>query len=174
MEKIKNLPAEIEKQSSLDMKKGRLGLKYKKIAFLASKGLKTPDIAEAVGLSEDRVYKILSSRQDVWDQANQFVFDSYKESERGMVDLLQKTVKTLEDQLLTGSPEDKRFAVDRILKFFQTKSDEKGRPIIAQFITGQVQQSEGGEKPKSIDEMILEMRKQRGLPPHPTDIEEWE
>ena len=156
----------LETKTPLDHRKGKVGIKYKRIAYLASKGLVAEDIAKDVNLTVDRVYKILG-RGDVLEEANRFIRDSFKGSERFMVMLLDKALQALEDQILSGSSDEKKFAIDRVLKFFQAKGEgEKGnKTLIAQFFSGMKEGEQ--DAGKRLDEIILQKRRERGLPDYP-------
>ena len=164
-EKPKELPIQLENKSALAHKKGKIGIKYQRIAFLVSKGgLSTKQIAADVNISESRLYKILETRQDVWDEINRLTVESFKGSERFVATLLEKALETLEDQLVSGTADERKFAIDRVLKFFQ-KGDEK-KTLIAQFFSGAGQTPDVG---KRLDEIIIQKRRERGLPDFPAE-----
>jgi hypothetical protein len=157
---------QLENKSALAHKKGKIGIKYQRIAFLVSKGgLSTKQIAEDVGISESRLYKILETRQDVWDEINRLTVESFKGSERFVATLLEKALASLEDQMVSGTADERKFAIDRVLKFFQKGDDKK--TLIAQFFGG------GGagtpDAGRRLDEIILQKRRERGLPDFPAE-----
>ena len=164
-EKTKQLPVQFEAKT-LDHRKGKIAIKYRKIAFLASKGLTSEAIAKEVNLSVDRVTKILA-RGDVWEESKRLLRESFEGSERFTIALLDKALRVLDDQLLMGTPEEKRFAIGQILKMFQAKQEGKGQTFITQFFSGI--KDGGQDMGRRLDEIVLQKRRERGLPDYPDD-----
>lgn len=160
VEREEGLPAVIE-ATPLERRKGRIGYKYRRLAFLVSKGLDIKEMAKDLGLSESRVYRILQTKKEVLDEADRLASESFKESEKFMGTLLKKALEGLEEQLTSGTADERKFAIDKVLKFFQARgaSDEK-RSVVFNFGAGQ----QGGEQ-KSLNQVIIEERQRRGLPP---------
>jgi hypothetical protein len=77
---------------------------------------------------------------------------------------LQQGLQKLEE-MLSSSDEEKQFrAIDRIIRIFFARSGRNGSPIILQHFGIQ---ANGDQQPaqKSLNEVIVEERKRRGLPP---------
>lgn len=166
-ERTKQLPMEIpEKKTQLDHRKGKIAVKYRKIAFLASKGLNSEDIGKEVNLSADRITKILQ-RDDVWEESKRLIRESFEGSEKMTIDLLNKALRVLDDLLLFGTPEEKRFAIDKTLRMFQAKDKGEGKTFINQFFSGVKEDS--GDWGKRLDEIVIQKRRERGLPDYPDD-----
>jgi len=91
----------------------------------------------------------------------------FLDADRLLINLFIEALIILDQQLDSPDPGVKDKAVDRILNFFQTKrGDAKGSPLIAQFFSGRMRQ-ENEDLGKRLDEIILQKRIERLLPPYP-------
>jgi hypothetical protein len=101
------------------------------------------------------------SVEEVATEINRITAERFQEADRLLVILYQKALTKLDQHLDSPNVKIQARAIDRVLKFYEPK-DKRGRPLIAQFFAGA--QGQQGGREKSFDEIILENRKQRGLP----------
>ncbi len=164
--RTKQLPMQLEAKvkTPLEQRRGKIGIKYRRVAFLASKGLTSAVIAKDVNLSVDRVEKILQ-RLDVFEEVKRHLKESFEGSERFKIVLLEKALVGLEEQLISGTPDQKKFAIAQILKLFQPVPGQEGNKTLIQQFFGEGNASQ--DAGKRLDEIILQKRRERGLPDYP-------
>jgi len=140
--------------------KGKTKAKHRMIAELIAHGFPVKDVAKKVNLSESQIYHLLSAKDSFVNvEIFRILNDLFAENDRHLIDLLSKALQKL-DNMLSSSDEEKQFrAIDRIIKIFLSRSSKN--PVSIQQYFGIESQEEEKETP---DEMILRMRKERGLP----------
>src|SRR4030042_4970835 len=141
-------------------KKGKLSLKYRTIAEYAARGYSVELIAERIGITKGKVYNILETNELVWEEINRILTNIFADGDRMIANLRIKALKKLDDQLdsLNGDLRDK--AIEKILKCSDySKGDLKGA-VIQFFGPGGKSEASGIQ---SIDDIILQKRKERGL-----------
>lgn len=155
------LPAIVEKK-----RKGILSVRYRKIASLAVRGWSPTEIGKEMGIRPERVTVILE-RDDVWQFVIEEIRGLFSEGDRMVASLYKKAMVTLDEDLSSPDANVRRAAREQILRLWgygKNQPQDGERPnvsIVQQFLGG----SEGGSKPliQSMDEIILQKRKERGL-----------
>ena len=139
--------------------KGKTKAKHTMIAALIARGFPVKDVAQQVNLSESQIYHLLSDKDSfVNAEIFRILSELFTENDRHLIDLYNKTLQKL-DKMLSGSDEEKQFrAIDRIIRIFLARSAKN--PVTIQQYFGIASQ----EEKETPDEMILRMRKERGLP----------
>lgn len=152
----KNLPVKKE-ETKKPVKKGKLSLKYKTVAEFAARGYPVEIIAQRVNMTVSNIYRILETNELVWQEMNIIQKRIFAEEDRFLRRLRDKALKKLEQRL-----DDPDTEADAILKILTTtgKTTEKGKPQIVQFFGGG---QGGGPIEQTIDQIILQRRKERGL-----------
>ena len=154
------------------------------IAERAARGWSPEQIAEAkeVNLTRDRVYNILK-REDVWEEVKWIIRDTFSEGDRMLASLYKRSLQTLDDDLNSIHPDVRASARADVLKLTREKvvqmgeDGEKPRSVsfIQQIFTGS--EGEGSKRRSSnlihsMDDVILQKRKERGLDPIGDDSNE--
>ena len=155
------LPAVVEKK-----RKGILSVRYRKIASLAVRGWSPVEIGREMGLRPERVTVILE-RDDVWQFVIEEIRGLFSEGDRMIASLYKKAMVTLDEDLSSADPNIRKAAREQVLRLWgygKNQPQDGERPnvsIVQQFLGG----AEGGSKPliQSMDEIILQKRKERGL-----------
>lgn len=143
--------------------KGKTKAKHKMIAELIAHGFPVKEVAKRVHLSESQIYHLLSDKDSfVNKEISRIISELFDENDLHLIDLYNKALGKL-DNLLSTSDEKKQLqAIDRIIKIFLARSAKN--PV-------SIQQYFGVDSPKEevidIDQMILQMRKDRGLTEFP-------
>jgi transcriptional regulator with XRE-family HTH domain len=143
--------------------KGKTKAKHTMIAALIARGFSVKDVAQKVNLSESQIYHLLSDKDSfVNAEIFRILSELFTENDRHLVDLLSKALQKLHN-MLSSSDEEKQFrAIDRIIKIYLSRS-AKNAVTIQQYFGIQSQQDEN-DFIKNIDDLIIKMRKERGLP----------
>jgi hypothetical protein len=145
--------------------RGKLSIKYRKIAEMASRGWSVSLIAKEVGLTENRVYVILKENDQVWEYINQIIKDTFSEGDRILAALYKKAMIGIDEDLSSGDADVRIKTREQILKLWSSlsKAGEEGSGpqfnLIQQFFSG----GKGTGIVQSMDEIILQKRKERGL-----------
>jgi len=152
-------------------KKGAISLKHKMIAELAARGYPVSIIAQQVAVKEATIYHLLRNDQDIWNEINKVLSAIFAEGDRMLANLRIKALDQLDEQLQSSDKDLRDKAIDKILKITDY-GQEGNRTAIFNFPG-----SGGGEAGiQSVDDLILKMRKERGLAiphiPQKTDKEE--
>lgn len=155
-----NLPAIPGKK-----RKGILSVKYRKIASLAVRGWSPVEIGRDVGVRPERI-SIILERDDVWEFVLEEIRGLFSEGDRILASLYKKAMIGLDEDMSSTDPSVRRSAREQVLKLWgfgknQPQDGEKNVSLIQQFFGGGVE----GTKPliQSMDEIILQKRKERGL-----------
>lgn len=145
----------------------KLKPKHRLIGDLASRGWTAQMISKELHVHYKTVMEVLK-REEVIEYTNIIVRNLFLDADRLLINLFMKALIILDQQLDSTDPGLRDKALDRILNFFQTKgADAKGRPLIAQFFSGM--QQEDQDVGNRLDRIILEKRRQRGLPDFPAE-----
>jgi len=135
-----------------------LSRRHQRVADLAARGFSTNRIAEETGLTAKGVREILRN-EVVIKEIGRITSEIFSEGDRHLASLYQKALTKLDEHLDSQNLEIQGKAIEKVLKFFQPKDVER-RPLVAQFFGG-----EADRELKSLNQVIIEERKRRGLPP---------
>jgi len=150
----------------LDLMK-RLKPKHRLIGDLASRGWTAQMISKELHIHYKTVMEVLK-REEVIEYTNIVVRNLFLDADRLLINLFMKSLIILDQQLDSTDPGVKDKAIGRTLNFFQTKGAEtRGKPLINQFFSGMQQGNE--DLGKRLDEIVLQKRRERGLPDYPDD-----
>jgi len=172
VEEPRRLPIEIDKP---EPPKRKLRPVEIKIAEMAARGWTPEEIAKEVHRSRERVYLILKT-EEVWDYMKGIIRDTFSEGDRILVLLYKKAMKGLDDDLQSSDPDVRKVARDQVLKTVLSKigaltEGEKTQVNLFQFMGGGKEGS-GQSLIQSMDDIILQKRKERGLSLNDEDDEE--
>jgi hypothetical protein len=133
------------------------------IAALIARGFSVKYVAKKLKISESRIYHLLSEKDSLVNaEINRILKDLFAGNDRRLVNLYDKALQKL-DAMLSSSDEEKQFrAIDRIIKIYLARST-KNAVTIQQYFGIQSQQDEN-DFIKNIEDLIIKMRKDRGLP----------
>jgi len=134
-------------------------IRQKTIAALIARGFSVKYVAKKLKMSESHIYHLFSEKDSLVNaEINRILNEAFAASDRRLVNLYDKALKKL-DALLSSSDEEKQFrAIDRIIRIYLTRS-AKNAVTIQQYFGIKSQE----EKAETLDEIILRMRKERGL-----------
>jgi AcrR family transcriptional regulator len=142
--------------------KGKNKARHSMIAALIARGFPVKDVAQEVNLSESQIYHLLSDKDSfVNAEIFRILSELFTENDRHLVDLYKKVLQKLDNMLLSSDEEKQSRAIDRIIRIFLARSARN--PVTIQQYFG----IESQEEKETIDQMILRMRKERGLPELP-------
>ena len=143
-----------------------LSRRHQRVADLAARGFSTNQIAEKTGLTAKRVREILRN-EDVTKEICRITSEIFSEGDRHLASLYQKALTKLDEHLDSPNLEIQDKAIEKVLRFFQPKGDVKAKPLIAQFFSGMQKGNE--DLGRRLDEIVLQKRRERGLPDYPDD-----
>jgi len=143
-------------------------LRQRTIAALLARGFSVKYVAKKLKMSKSRIYHLLSDKDSLVNaEINRILNELFASSDRRLMNLYEKALQRL-DAMLSSPDEEKQYrAIDSIIKIYFRRS-AKNAITIQQYFGVESQQEEEGE-PETIDEMLLRMRKERGLPLLPDD-----
>jgi AcrR family transcriptional regulator len=146
-------------------------IRQRTIAALIARGFSVKYVAKKLKMSESRIYHLLSDKNSLVNaEIARILGELFAGNDRRLINLYGKALQKL-DNMLSSSDEEKQFrAIDRIIKIYLTRS-AKNAVTIQQYF-GIESQEEKQDKPETFDEIILRMRRERGLPdfPAPEDL----
>ena len=153
----------------LESKKGKTAVVYLRIAQMAVRGFSTDQISEETGLSIARINKLLRSNKQIWDYITRQIQATFSEGDRILPQLYKKALISLDEELSSPSADVRQKAraqVFEMLKAMQMvkstdEDSEDKRTIIFQQFFGTKSPISG--KIKSMDDLIIQKRKERGL-----------
>ena len=160
------------------LRRKKLSVRNMRIAELAARGWSPEEIAREVGRSRERIYEILKT-DDVWEYIKDVIRDTFSEGDRILAYLYKKAMKGLDIDLSSSDPEVRQAARADIFKQWGygrdkvVSSGEKAHISLFQQIFMGREGAPTGSIIESIDDIILQKRKERGLPLEPEDEEEW-
>jgi transcriptional regulator with XRE-family HTH domain len=142
------------------------------IAALIARGFSVKYVAKKLKISESRIYHLLSDKDSLVNaEINRILNELFAGNDRRLVNLCDKALQKL-DAMLSSSDEEKQIrAIDRIIKMYFARAGKNGPPIIQQNFGIQAQE-ERRDLGKRLDDIILQKRRERGLPdfPAPEDL----
>jgi AcrR family transcriptional regulator len=143
-------------------------VRQRTIAAMIARGFSVKDIAKKLKMSESRIYHLLSSRDSTVNaEINRVLNELFADSDRRLINLYDKALQKL-DSLLSSSDEEKQFrAIDRIKKIYLSRS-AKNAVTIQQYFGTQAKEEQQDWKNR-LDEIVLQKRRERGLPDYPND-----
>jgi len=148
-----------------------------RIAEMAARGWSPEDIAREVDRSPARIYAILKS-DEVWEYMKDIIRDTFSEGDRILAYLYKKAMKGLDLDLTSSDPAVRQAARADIFKQWGYGRDkvvsngEKAHISLFQQIFMGKEGAPTGSIIESIDDIILQKRKERGLPLEPPEDEE--
>jgi hypothetical protein len=143
----------------------KLSRRHHLVAELAARGHATSLIAQETGLTPKRIRQILRI-EEVNAEIYKITAEIFSEGDRHLANLYQKSLVKLDEHLDSPNLEIQDKAIEKVLRFFQPKGEVKAKPLIAQFFSGMQQEDQVGNR---LDRIILEKRRQRGLPDFPAE-----
>jgi len=135
------------------------------IAALIARGFSVKYVAKKLKISESRIYHLLSDKDSrVNAEINRILNEVFAGNDRRLVNLYNKALQKL-DAMLSSSDGEKQFrAIDRIIRIYLARS-AKNAVTIKQYFGIESQE----EKRETMDEIVLRMRRERGLPDFPAE-----
>jgi hypothetical protein len=143
-----------------------LSRRHQRVADFAARGFSTNRIAEETGLTAKRIREILRN-EVVIKEIGRITYEIFSEGDRHLASLYQKALTKLDEHLDSPNLEIQDKAIEKVLRFFQPKGEGKGTPLINQFFTGLQKGNE--DLGRRLDEIVIQKRIERGLPPYPDD-----
>jgi DNA anti-recombination protein RmuC len=133
-----------------------------KIAALIAQGDSIKDVTKKVNMSDSRIYHLLSEKDSfVNAEINRILNEMFAVTDRHLINLYTKALQKL-DGMLSSHDEEKQYrAIDRIIKIYAARTS-KNAFTIQQYLG--IQSQEEKDPIKTIDDIILKKRKERGLP----------
>lgn len=145
-----------------DRVKGRVKTKHKKVAFLLSMGYPVSIVAKETGLSESRIYHLLSDKDSfVNSEINRILNETLRTRDLLLGNLYHNILRHLDRMLESGDVKERDEAIDQIINLVMGKRTRNGHPLISQYFSVQSQGKQGS--PESIDDLIIRKRRERGL-----------
>jgi AcrR family transcriptional regulator len=143
-------------------------VRQRTIAAMIARGFSVKQVAKKLKMSESRIYHLLSDRDSTVNaEINRISNELFAASDRRLINLYDKALQKLEN-MLSSSDEEKQFrAIDRIIRIFFARSGRNAVTIKQYF--GIESQEEKQGKRETLDEMIIRMRRARGLPDFPEE-----
>jgi len=143
-------------------------VRQRTIAALIARGFSVKHVAKKLKMSESRIYHLLSDKDSfVNAEINRILNELFAGNDRRLVNLYNKALQKL-DAMLSSSDEEKQFrAIDRIIRIYLARS-AKNAVTIKQYFGIESQEEEQGKR-ETMDEMIIRMRRERGLPDFPAE-----
>ena len=142
--------------------KGRVKSKHKRVAALLSMGLPVPFVSKETGLSESRIYHLLSDKDSFVNlEMNRIIEETLKSRNVLLLNLYLEVLHHLDAMLESGDDKERDLAIDTILDLVCARRGRNGLPFISQYFNIQSQENQGN--PESVDEMILRKGRERDL-----------
>jgi hypothetical protein len=142
--------------------KGRVKTKHKKVAALLSIGSPISIVAKETGLSESRIYHLLSDKDSfVNSEINRIINETLRTRDLLLGNLYYNILRHLDKMLESPDVKERDEAIDQIINLVMGKRTRSGHPIISQYFNLQSQGQQGS--PESIDELIIRKRRERDL-----------
>jgi uncharacterized SAM-dependent methyltransferase len=95
-------------------------------------------------------------------EINRILNEAFAASDYRLINLYNKALQKLDAMLSNRNEEKQCRAIDRIIKMYFARSSKNGVTIQQYF---GIEFQEEKDAPKTIDDFILQRRKERGLPP---------
>ena len=143
--------------------KGRIQARHLRVATLVARGFPISFVAKETGLSESRVYHLLADPNSFVNQeVHRILNELFASNDRTLLNIYHKVRVKLDEDLSSNDPEVRGRAVDQVIKVYMTRTGKNGNPKIAQYIN--VSGQGNTDFIANIDEVIIQKRKERGLP----------
>jgi AcrR family transcriptional regulator len=144
-------------------------VRQRTIAAMIARGFSVKQVAKKLKMSESRIYHLLSDRDSAVNaEINRILNELFAASDRRLINLYNKALQKLED-LLSSSDEEKQFrAIDRIIRIIFARSSRNGPSITLQHFGIQANEEQQNRE-KRLDEIVLQKRRERGLPDFPDE-----
>jgi len=135
---------------------------------LIARGFSVKYVAKKLKMSESRIYHLLSDKDSfVNAEINRILNELFAGNDRRLVNLYNKALQKL-DSMVSSSDEEKQFrAIDRIIKIYLSRSAKNAVTIQQHF--GTQTKEEQQDPGKRLDEIIVQKRRERGLPDFPDE-----
>jgi hypothetical protein len=156
----------------LEAKRGKMAVQYLKIAQMAVRGFSMEQIADEVKVPVARVSKLLRTNNQIWDFISRAIQETFSEGDRILAYLYKKSMMSLDDELSSPSPDIRQKARSQIFEMLKAMQMTRGsaeegggqdnRSIIFNQFFGSSKVA-SGSKIKSMDDLILQKRRERGL-----------
>lgn len=141
---------------------GRIKTKHKRVAFLLAMGYPVPIVAKETGLSESRIYHLLSDSDSfVNSEINRILNETLRTRDLLLGNLYYNILRHLDMMLESSDVKERDEAIDQIINLVMGKRTRSGHPIISQYFGVQPQGKQGS--PESIDALIIQKSKERVL-----------
>jgi len=135
-------------------------IRQKAIAAMITRGFPVKHVARKLKISASRIYHLLSDGESVLNaEIRNILDDLFETGDVRLVNIYNKALEKLDAMLSSFDKKQQFQAIDRIIKIFLARS-AKNPVSIQQYFGIRSQEN----KPEDIDEMILRMRRERGLP----------
>lgn len=145
-----------------DRVKGRVKTKHKKVAFLLSMGYPIPIVARETGLSESRIYHLLSDKDSfVNSEINRILNEKLRTHDLMVGNLYFAALRHLDEMLESSDAKERDEAIDHIINLVMGKRMRSGHSLILQYFGFQPQGKQG--PPESIDDLVIQKSKERLL-----------
>jgi hypothetical protein len=146
---------------SNDRVKGRIKTKHKKVAFLLSMGYPVSIVAKETGLSESRIYHLLSDKDSFVNfEINRILNETLRTRDLLLGNLYFSILRHLDKMLESSDVKERDEAIDQIINLVLARRARNGHPLISQYFSVQ---SQGQGSSESIDDLIIRKRRERGL-----------
>ena len=130
---------------------------------MIARGLLVKYVAKKLKISESRIYHLLSDKNSLVNaEINRILNEAFAASDYRLINLYNKALQKLDAMLSNRNEEKQCRAIDRIIKMYFARSSKNGVTIQQYF---GIEFQEEKDAPKTIDDFILQRRKERGLPP---------
>jgi len=158
-----NLPLLASPSSeSNDRVKGRVKTKHKKVAFLLAMGYPIPIVAKETGLSESRIYHLLSDKYSfVNSEINRILNENLRTHDLILGNLYFEALHHLDKMLESSNMKERDEAIDHIINLVIGKRTRSGHSLISKYFGFQPHGKQGSLD--SIDELVIRKSKERLL-----------
>ena len=115
--------------------KGRIQVRYLKVAALIARGFPISTVAKETGLSETRIYHLLADPGLLRQPGGPRILnDLFASNDRTLLNLYLKVLAKLDEDVSSDDPEVRGRAIDQVIKVYLTRTGKSGNPMIAQYI----------------------------------------
>ena len=143
--------------------KGRIQVRYLKVAALIARGFPISFVAKEAGLSETRIYHLLADPDSFVNQeVHRILNELFASNDRTLLNLYLKVLVKLDEDLSSDDSDVRSKAIDQVIKVYLTRTGKSGNPTIAQYINVSGQGTT--DCLTNIDQLVIQRRKERGLP----------
>lgn len=141
---------------------GKTDIRQMTIAAMIARGFSVKYVAKKLKISESRIYHLLSEKDSLVNtEIHRILKELFAGNDRHLINLYNKALQKLDNMLSSYDEEKQCRAIDRIIKIYLSRS-AKNAVTIQQYFG--IQPQDEKDLIKDIDDLILKMRKERGLP----------